>query len=280
MTETALATVAPTSGAALAEQVAIKGDLSKLTEQQRMDYYSATCASLGLNPLTRPFDYLALNGKLVLYANRGCADQLRTIRGITITSLDPRQIGDLLVCVATGRDRSGREDSSTGAVNVKGLTGEALANAMMKAETKAKRRLTLSLAGLGWTDESEVDSIPGAARTDVDADGVIHNPTLAERAAKRAAEVKAPAVVVADGVIEGEAVEVADAGLFEEANGGRAETHIPSKEEIDDAADAAGVDTMALAKRLFPAWATADPKRKLTDAERIDLLVAIKSGEK
>jgi hypothetical protein len=33
---------------------------------------------------------------------------------------------------------------------------------MLKAVTKAKRRVTLSLCGLGMTDESEVDSIPGA----------------------------------------------------------------------------------------------------------------------
>ena len=217
MTEQALATVAPTSGAALAEQVAIKGDLSRLSEQQRMDYYSATCASLGLNPLTRPFDYLSLNGKLVLYANRGCADQLRTIRGITITNLDPRQVGDLLVCVATGRDRTGREDSSTGAVNAKGLSGEALANAMMKAETKAKRRLTLSLAGLGWSDESEIDTIPGAARTDVDADGVIHVPTLAERAAKRAAEVQTPTPAPEPETVEAVVAEVEGPPLFEDA---------------------------------------------------------------
>jgi hypothetical protein len=28
--------------------------------------------------------------------------------------------------------------------------------------TKAKRRITLSISGMGWTDESEIDSIPGA----------------------------------------------------------------------------------------------------------------------
>ena len=190
VTETALTTSAD-DAAALAEQVVIKGDLSKLTEQQRMTYYTEVCRSLGLNPLTRPFEYIVLNGKLVLYANRGCADQLRSIRGITITSLDPRQIGDLFVVVATGRDRNGREDSSTGAVNIKGLTGEALANAMMKAETKAKRRLTLSLAGLGWSDESEIESIPSAQRADVDPEtGEIRRPpTLAERARERAASV-------------------------------------------------------------------------------------------
>lgn len=183
MTETALATAAD-SGAALAEQVVIKGDLSKLTELDRMRYYTEVCRSLSLNPLTRPFEYINLNGKLTLYATRAAADQLRSIRGITITSLDPRQVGDLFVVVATGRDRSGREDSSTGAVSVKGLSGEALANAMMKAETKAKRRLTLSLAGLGMSDETEVDSIPDAVR--------IETPqlSLAERAAAKRAEVE------------------------------------------------------------------------------------------
>jgi hypothetical protein len=188
VTDSALATVNDTA-AGIAEQVVIKGDLSKLTDQQRMTYYTEVCRSLGLNPLTRPFDYIVLNGKMVLYANRGCADQLRAVRAITITSLDPRQIGDLFVVVATGRDRTGREDSSTGAVATAGLRGEALANAMMKAETKAKRRLTLSLAGLGWSDETEVDSIPGAVRPDVDPEtGEIRKPpSLAERAAERRA---------------------------------------------------------------------------------------------
>ena len=32
----------------------------------------------------------------------------------------------------------------------------------MKAETKSKRRVTLSIAGLGWLDEMELDTIRGA----------------------------------------------------------------------------------------------------------------------
>jgi hypothetical protein len=32
----------------------------------------------------------------------------------------------------------------------------------MRAETKAKRRVTLSIVGLGWTDESELSSLPRA----------------------------------------------------------------------------------------------------------------------
>ena len=60
--------------------------------------------------------------------------------------------------------------SATGAVSLAGLSGEAKANAFMKAETKACRRATLRLIGLGWLDESETASIPGAQHVDVNAE--------------------------------------------------------------------------------------------------------------
>jgi len=44
------------------------------------------------------------------------------------------------------------------------MNAEDKANAIMKCETKAKRRVTLSICGLGFLDETEVDSIPGAKR--------------------------------------------------------------------------------------------------------------------
>jgi len=50
--------------------------------------------------------------------------------------------------------------------------GEALANALMKASTKAKRRLTLSLCGLGFLDETEVGTIPGARDEPLDPEPV------------------------------------------------------------------------------------------------------------
>jgi hypothetical protein len=103
-----------------------------------------------------------LNGKTLLYARKDATDQLRTLRKVSITRLEREQLGDLLVVTASAMTADGRTDSSIGAVNVKGLQGEALANALMKAETKSKRRVTLSLCGLGMLDEAEVDSIPGA----------------------------------------------------------------------------------------------------------------------
>jgi hypothetical protein len=166
MTEsTALAT--KNSGAAIIEQVIIQGDLAKLSPIERVSYYREVCASLSLNPLTKPFEYITLNGKLTLYALKTCTDQLRGVHGVSITKLERQRLDDLYVVTAYA-ESGGRQDSSMGVVNIKGLQGESLANALMKAETKAKRRVTLSLCGLGWADESEVDSIPSAQTVVVD----------------------------------------------------------------------------------------------------------------
>ena len=130
---------------------------ASLSVEQRVQYHNLVCKSLGLNPLTRPFNFLVLNGKTVLYATRDCTDQLRKINGVSIISLDSKMVGDLIVVTVSAKDRHERADFATGVVNSKSLVGADLANAMMKAETKAKRRVTLSLCGLGVLDESEVE---------------------------------------------------------------------------------------------------------------------------
>jgi len=152
-------------GAAVLEKILrVGGNLEELSAEEKAEYYGAVCRSLGLNPLTRPFEYLTLNGKLHLYALRDCADQLRRVHGISIyiASREVMVATGVYVVTARAKDRAGREDESTGAVHVAGLKGDALANAYMKAETKAKRRVTLSIAGLGWLDESEAEGIAAA----------------------------------------------------------------------------------------------------------------------
>ena len=150
------------------EQVITKGDLKELTPAQRARYYTEVCQSIGLNALTKPFDYITLNGKLTLYATKGATDQLRGLRSVSVWIESREQVDDLYIVTAAAQTPDGRRDSDIGAVNIKGLAGENLANAMMKATTKAKRRVTLSLCGLGWLDESEVDSIPNVGRPVVD----------------------------------------------------------------------------------------------------------------
>ena len=148
--------------AEIMEQVIIKGDLSKLTPQERTTYYMKVCESVGLNPLTRPFEYILLNSKLQLYALKACTEQLRGIHDVSVTDLSESHVEGVFIVTAKVKNGDGRTDAAKGAVPIAGLKGEALANAMMKAETKAKRRATLSLCGLGWLDESEIESIPGA----------------------------------------------------------------------------------------------------------------------
>jgi hypothetical protein len=104
----------------------------------------------------------------VLYAKRNCTDQLRHAHHISVTIAARELVEDCYVVTARAAFPDGRHDESIGAVPIAGLKGESRSNAMMKAETKAKRRVTLSLVGLSTLDESEVESIPGAQPVPVD----------------------------------------------------------------------------------------------------------------
>src|SRR5262245_24677987 len=152
---------APSMAAAI-ERVLIQGDLSKLTPEQKVSYHNAVCQSVGLNPLTQPFEYITLSGKLRLYAKKDCTDQLRKLHDISVTIPARESIDGVYVVTARATMPGGRTDESTGAVPIENLKGDNKANAMMKAETKAKRRVTLSICGLGMLDESEVESVKGA----------------------------------------------------------------------------------------------------------------------
>ena len=157
---TTLSVVPKTIDPAIVEHVLLHGDLSQLDPQQRVSYYGAVCDSVGLNPLTKPFEFITLNGKLVLYALRAATDQLRAIHEVSIQFTAREVVEDSYVVTARATLPNGRSDEAIGAVAIAGLKGEARANAMMKAETKAKRRVTLAIVGLGMLDESEVATIP------------------------------------------------------------------------------------------------------------------------
>ena len=176
------------------------GDIERLDSGQRIALYRAVCDSLGLNPLTQPFQYLRLSGKTVLYATKSCTEQLRQIHGVSVTSMQKETFGDILVVTVAVREKGGREDIATGSVCLKGLGGENLSNAYMKAETKAKRRATLSICGLAVLDESETESIAGAERRTVEelhgkaetAQEAAAKPSEAKKAPKRGGKHEAP----------------------------------------------------------------------------------------
>jgi len=141
------------------ESLVLNGDISKLNSMEKVKYYNSFCESLKLNPLTQPFQIIRFQGKEVLYATKTATEQLRQSHQVSIERLEKEFSHELYIVTAYVRNGQGRTDASTGAVNIANLKGEALSNAIMKAETKAKRRATLSICGLGILDESEVDSI-------------------------------------------------------------------------------------------------------------------------
>lgn len=153
----------------LVAQVIINGDLSKLSPKQRVDYYNGYCQRLGLDAFTKPFDLLKLNGREILYCTRAGAQQLNKLHNVShaITSRELNAEAGVYMVTSRACLPDGRCTESIGAVNIQGLKGEAYANAVMKAETKAKRRATLDLLGLGVLDETEVESIATMPKSEI-----------------------------------------------------------------------------------------------------------------
>ena len=155
------------------EKVLIGGDLSPLSPEERVQYYNAVCKSLGLNPLTGPFLYILFRetdgapAKLQLYATKDCAAQLRKLHRVSVLALRREVSAGMSTVEADVQDGLGKKDSAIGVVPLwkwkdgkhVDLTGREYANAIMKTETKAKRRATLSICGLAFLDESELDTM-------------------------------------------------------------------------------------------------------------------------
>jgi tRNA-binding EMAP/Myf-like protein len=144
----------------LITNLVLTGDISKMNDVQKVQYYDQLCKSLNLNPATQPFQIIKFQGKEKLYATKDCTEQLRKLNGVSVIDMETKIEKDIIITKVKVQDKAGRIDISTGAVNIKNLSGDALANATMKSETKAKRRATLSICGLGMLDEAELDTMP------------------------------------------------------------------------------------------------------------------------
>lgn len=144
------------------EKLVLHGDLSALGPKERVAYYTQLCDYLGLSPVTQPFKIIKLQGKDTLYATKDATEQLRKKWGVSVDSITTATVKDVYIVTVKGHDAKGRTDMATGVVTIGDAHGDTLANALMKAETKAKRRFTLSICGLGVLDETEIETIPNA----------------------------------------------------------------------------------------------------------------------
>lgn len=139
------------------QKILVDGDVAALTSEERMNYYLHMCDKAGVDPAGRPFEFISFKDrktgktKMILYARKGCAEQLRRIHGISITDTKVTFNEKMVVCTCTARNALGRSESDVGAVVLAaGYTDLAL----MRAVTKAKRRVTFGICGLGDIEEA------------------------------------------------------------------------------------------------------------------------------
>ena len=158
--------VAPSVMTTLANMEAARQDSRSLTPEDRAAYVAEICRALKLNPLTRPVQFLALQGREVLYLTRGATDQLAARHGLnreTLEGPDFRMMENVKVafCKVKATLPSGRYEVATATLKM-----ASPADDLMKVETKAKRRATLSILGIGLLSEEEAESIPANERAD------------------------------------------------------------------------------------------------------------------
>ena len=62
--------------------IILDGNIKNLNRDQKKNYVMKVCEVTGLNPALRPFDFITLQGREVMYANKQAAEQLRQIHNI------------------------------------------------------------------------------------------------------------------------------------------------------------------------------------------------------
>ena len=147
----------------------LHGDYGKLSPAQRNVLLLKLCETHGLDPLTKPFMYIAVDGRKILYASRSAADGIAKNKGLSEVGHEFIETVNgtiLIVKVADpawleSEGKRGRMKEGFSAIPAN-LTGTMWVNAVKKAHTQANRRAILALEAPGFMDESEISDIPGA----------------------------------------------------------------------------------------------------------------------
>jgi len=168
------------------------GDLRILEPAERVRYYRYLCAKLDLDPTFAPIQFVELDGKLRPYITRAGAEMLRAKHGVSTAILRSEIQANLFIVLVRATTPDGRSEESVAVADLRDKRGNDLGNACLFAETKAKRRATLSLLGLGYfLDETEVLSIQGAKLSAFDPEtGSVREERKEVKEAKEAKETK------------------------------------------------------------------------------------------
>lgn len=136
------------------------GSLHHLDNSGLVAFRAKLCNYIGLNPYTLPFRFYSNSaGEIFLYATKDACAQLRELKGISVTHTTDYLRDEFLKTITikiTGMNKKGRSSIATGSVSYENALPGDIHNYIMWAETKALRRLTLDLSGLGVLADVEV----------------------------------------------------------------------------------------------------------------------------
>lgn len=127
------------------------GRCDRLNDEQRADYINYLCSKIGIEPTFRPIDLIPTKNGIKPYLNKGAGELIRDKRRISVDDMEIKEIGNMWLVTCRVRSFDGRCDTDMG-VCLKNGTDKSpmnLNDSLMKAVTKAKRRATLSMCGLG-----------------------------------------------------------------------------------------------------------------------------------
>jgi hypothetical protein len=154
----------------IVSSIILNNDLSKLSKEQQVQYVAYRCKSAGLDVAGSPFNLIPnKEGKLFLYANKEAAAQLNQLRGLSpVVYKEELLMNDTVYKVTYRVTEGGRATEDCGAVGlvkvkkvpgkedeIRKLSPDEMADAIMKAHTKAKRRAILTHCGIGTNDSDE-----------------------------------------------------------------------------------------------------------------------------
>lgn len=146
-----------------------RSDIDKMSDPEQRQYYLDACEYFQVPPELNVLYFTYFDSGdgarvKVLAAKKGATDIIRDRLHISIAELTEKMVNGSIVFFAKGVNGKGRVEMATGAKYIEGLKGQDLDSAIMTAQTRALKRLTLQFAGGGLLDESEV---PNSVTADI-----------------------------------------------------------------------------------------------------------------
>lgn len=139
------------------ETALMRSDFGALSHEQRAYILYKKCEAMGISIWLQPYTWGTIEGKLTPVPLKGLFQQLRENRGLVIDKIEEefKDAAGIYIVRCYGHVGQ-RQDMGIGIVGVKGLTGDPLANAMMKAHCVPLSSEILTRTGFKFHDQLRI----------------------------------------------------------------------------------------------------------------------------